>query len=270
MTLVAESAQSMVLPAAIIISALLVSASVLLVGNILERKIDSLSIVVATLQTAQQDSAADSGTGSGAAGQQQAAGQQGVQGTGQEAQPSAAARVQELIDDDPSMGDGSAPVVMIEFSDFQCPFCARFYSDTLPQIEADYIETGKVQLVYRDFPIGFHQYAKAAAMAAECADDQGKWRVMHDMIFENQATLSEQNLKQWAADIGLDTATFNSCLDSKKYGDEVDNDVSDGSAAGVNGTPTFFVGKRNGTAQMLVGAQPYSAFQQAIDAALGS
>ena len=168
-------------------------------------------------------------------------------------------------DDDPVKGNPDAPVTIIEFSDFQCPYCASFFSDTLPQIEQNYIDTGKVKLVYRDFPLSFHANAEPAAEAAECAGEQGKYWEMHDKLFENQASLSAASYKQWAADLGLDTAKFDSCLDSSKYASEIQKDVQDGQAAGVSGTPTFFV---NGN--KVVGAQPYSVFEQAIEAALGS
>ncbi len=166
-------------------------------------------------------------------------------------------------DDDPVKGDPKAPVTIIEFSDFQCPYCARFFEETLPQIDEQYIKTGKVKLVYRDFPLSFHPNAHPAAQAAECADEQGKFWQYHDKIFANQASLSAANLKQWAKDLALDTTKFNSCLDSGKYKSEVDKDLSEGSAAGVSGTPAFFI-----DGELIVGAQPFSVFQQAIEAAL--
>ncbi len=168
-------------------------------------------------------------------------------------------------DDDPVLGDKNAPVTIIEFSDYQCPFCERFWSQTLPLIKANYIDTGKVKLVYRDFPLGFHQYAQKAAEAAECADDQGKYWEMHDKLFQNQAALTINDLKRYASELGLDTSTFNQCLDSGKYTKEVQKDLADGSASGVSGTPSFFV---NGV--QIVGAQPYSAFEQAIEAAIAA
>jgi protein-disulfide isomerase len=168
--------------------------------------------------------------------------------------------MQILADDDPVKGDQNAPVTIVEFSDFQCPFCGRFWSQTLPQIKEDYIDTGKVKFVYRDFPLSFHQYAQKASEAAECADEQGKFWEYHDKLFENQQFLDTESLKQYAADLGLDTEKFNSCIDTGKYSSEVRKDFQDGQTNGVSGTPTFFI---NG--QKLVGAQPYSAFQQIID-----
>ena len=161
-------------------------------------------------------------------------------------------------------GAANAPVTMIEFSDFQCPFCGRFFEDAYPQIKKDYIDTGKVQLIFRNFPLtSIHPNAQPAAEAAECADEQGKFWQYHDQLFTNQAMLSVENYKQWAKDLGLDTKKFNDCVDTHKYASKVSKDESDGQAAGVDGTPAFFV---NGA--LISGAQPYGAFKAAIDAAL--
>jgi len=168
-----------------------------------------------------------------------------------------------LADDDAFKGDEDAPVTIVEWSDFECPFCGRFYSQTLSQIEETYINTGKVKLVYRDFPLGFHQNAQKAAEAAECADDQGKFWEMHDMLFESGVSGGVAGFKQHAADLGLNTATFDNCLDSGEKAEEVQKDMRDGSNAGIRGTPGFII---NG--QLLSGAQPFAAFQQAIEAAL--
>jgi protein-disulfide isomerase len=166
------------------------------------------------------------------------------------------------VDDDPSIGPADAPVTIIEFSDFQCPYCARFQSDTLPQILSNYGD--RVRFVYRDFPLtSLHANALKAAEASECADDQGAYWKYHDLLFQNQSALDDASLKNYAASLGLDTATFNQCLDSDKYLSEVQKDEQDGIAAGVQGTPSFFI---NG--MPLTGAQPYSVFQAAIESAL--
>ena len=170
-------------------------------------------------------------------------------------------------DDDPSTGDENAPVTIIEFSDFQCPFCQRFYQQTLPLIEENYVKTGKVRIVFRDFPLGFHQNAQKSAEAAECADDQGKFWQYHDLLFEKGSGdgtgLAVVDLKKYAQQLGLNVAMFNNCLDSGKYANEVAKDLADGTSYGVSGTPAFFV---NGN--FIEGAQPYSAFQEVIDAEL--
>ncbi len=169
-------------------------------------------------------------------------------------------------DDDPVKGNANAPVTIIEFSDFECPFCARFYTDTLPQIEERYIKTGKVKLVYRDFPLeNIHIEARPAAQAAECADEQGKFWEFHDKLFENQASLNAANYKKWAAELGLDTAKFNECVDTEKYAGEVSKDLADGSSAGVRGTPAFFVNGR-----FINGAEPFGTFEPIIEAELAA
>lgn len=175
----------------------------------------------------------------------------------------AALDMKTLADDDPFKGDANAPVTIVEWSDFQCPFCSRFYKDTLSQIEEKYVKTGKVKLVYRDFPLSFHPFAQKAAEAAECANEHGKFWEMHDKIFDNQATLSIENLKTWAGVIGLDTGSFNDCLDSGKMAGEVQKDLNDGTSAGIRGTPGFII---NGVS--ISGAQPYANFEAAIEAAL--
>lgn len=182
----------------------------------------------------------------------------------QPTQPSAPSiDMDSLIDDDHVKGDPDAPVTIVEWSDFECPFCARFYRDTLSQIESEYIDTGKVKLVYRDFPLGFHAQAQKSAEAAECAGEQNKYWEMHDLLFENGVAGGVDSFKQFAADIGLNTAEFNECLDSGAMAAETAKDMRDGQAVGITGTPGFII---NG--QLVSGAQPFSAFKQVIDAAL--
>jgi protein-disulfide isomerase len=167
-------------------------------------------------------------------------------------------------DDDPFIGDKNAPLTIVEFSDFQCPFCGRFRSQTFDQIKSEYIDTGKVKFVYRDFPLhSIHPEAGKSAEASECADDQGKFWEYHDKIFENQQSLSNSNYKQWATDLGLDSSKFDECLDSGKYTSEVAKDLADATAVGARGTPYFLIGN-----QPVSGAQPFAAFQQAIDSQL--
>jgi len=171
------------------------------------------------------------------------------------------------VDDDPFLGDDNAPVTIIEFSDYQCPFCRRFWQDTFPQIIDQYVNTGKVKFVYRDLPLSIHADAQSAAEAAECADDQGKYWQYHDKLFEEQTrgatSLSDDNLKKWAVEIGLNSSQFNKCFDSEKYREEVQKDATDASLAGATGTPSFFINGR-----LLVGAQPFSAFKAVIEEAL--
>jgi len=178
--------------------------------------------------------------------------------------PSEPQRVQASVDDDPVLGDPNAPVTIIEFSDYQCPFCARFWSQTLPLIKSEYIDTGKVKLVYRDFPLtSIHPMALPAAEAAECVHEQGgdeAYFEYHDVLFENSQFLSVEGMKQWAQDLGYD---ISDCLDSGQMRSEVQKDLADGQSYGVTGTPGFLI---NG--KLLSGAQPFPAFQQAIEAEL--
>ena len=183
------------------------------------------------------------------------------------AEPQEPSRFDVSADDDAVLGDSDAPVTIIEFSDYECPFCARFWSQTLPALKSEYIDTGKAKLVYRDLPLPFHANAQKAAEAAECAGDQDKYWDMHDKIFENQA-IEISDLKGYAGDLGLDTAEFNSCLDSGKHEDEVNKDYSDASKVGASGTPTFFIGNDENGYVKIVGAQPFAVFQQVIDAEL--
>lgn len=171
------------------------------------------------------------------------------------------------VDDDPVLGNSSAKVTIVEFSDFQCPFCRKFWRETLPSLKKDYIDTGKAKFVYRDFPLSGHPSAHITAIASECADDQGKYWQMHDKIFQEQdkkgegtVTYSADDLKRWAKEAGLNNGQFNQCLDSQKYKAEVDKDFEDGTKAGVTGTPTLFINGRK-----VVGAQPFSAFASIIE-----
>lgn len=167
----------------------------------------------------------------------------------------------------PALGDKNAKVVMLDFGDFECPFCKQYFDQTYAQIKKDYIDTGKIVYYYRHFPLSFHPAAKPTALASECANEQGKFWEFHDLVFKEQAKITGQTpegitkvLKGFAVSLGLNTGQFNSCLDLEKYKANVEKDTTEGTTAGVNGTPTFFV---NGMS--LVGAQPYSAFQTLID-----
>ena len=171
------------------------------------------------------------------------------------------------IDDDPQLGDPNARVTIIEFGDYQCPYCRQFWRETFPRLKKEYIDTGKARFVYRDFPQPVHPEAMLSAIAAECADDQGKYYEFHDKLFREQDRRGRDvvryrapELKRWAADIMLDTAAFNSCLDEERHKDEVSKDYKDLEGLGLEGTPIFFV---NGRA--LVGAHPFATFQKVIE-----
>ena len=181
------------------------------------------------------------------------------------------------IDNDPIIGNPNAPITIIEFSDFQCPFCARFYTQTLPLIHEEYIESGKVKLVFRDYPIqSIHPNAVPAAVASECANEQGKFKEMHDMLFEKQNEWSRQEtadalslFSQYATKIQLQQERFDSCLTNGKYIEEIKKDLGDGRDYGVSGTPGFFVGNDKIGYVELKGAQPFDSFKKIIDAQLG-
>jgi protein-disulfide isomerase len=159
---------------------------------------------------------------------------------------------------DPSIGNAKAPVTIVEYSDFQCPFCLRA-APTLKRLRDTYGD--KVRVVWKDFPLTqIHPQAFKAAEAGHCAADQGKFWEFHDKMFGNQQALQPDFLKQYAKDSGLDTAKFETCLDSSKYAERVRDSVAAGSALGVSSTPTVFVNGR-----MLEGAQPYEVFAAVID-----
>lgn len=159
--------------------------------------------------------------------------------------------------DDPVRGNPQAPVTIVEFSDFQCPFCARV-EPTLKQILKDYQD--QVRLFYKDFPLPIHQNAQNAALAALCAKEQEKFWEYHDKLFENQEKLGVLDLKRYAQELGLATTQFNSCFESKKYQAQIDQDIKDGQAAGVQGTPAFFINGR-----LISGAQPFENFKAIIE-----
>ena len=179
-------------------------------------------------------------------------------------------------DNDPIRGDPNAPITIIEFSDFQCPFCARFHVETLPSLLEEYIDAGKVNLVYRDFPIqSIHPNALPAAVAAECANEQGKYWEYHDTLFEKQNGWSRldsnaviSTFSQYATDVGLEQQQFDSCLGSGKYLQEVQGDLSDGRDYDITGTPGFFIGNDEIGFVKINGAQPFESFQKVIDAQL--
>ena len=166
------------------------------------------------------------------------------------------------------IGDPNAKVKIVEFADFRCPFCEKFFTDTEPQIISDYVKTGKAVFYFRHFEF-LGPASVVAGNAAECANEQGKFWDFHDYMYKNQPSESDTSLyttdklTQIAGTLGMNTTQFQSCLSANKYDKNVSGDLAAGQKAGVSGTPTIFV---NGTP--IVGAQPYSAFKTAIEAAL--
>jgi protein-disulfide isomerase len=162
------------------------------------------------------------------------------------------------IDDDPIYGPDTAKITIIEFSDYECPFCQKWSVEVLPRLREKYGD--QIRLVYRDFPlIGLHDNAAPAAEAANCANDQGKYWEYHDLLFSG-GRLNRQTYESYAQTLSLNMSEFNACLDDRRYQKEVEADYNYASELGVQSTPTFFI---NGLA--LVGAQPFEVFEQVID-----
>lgn len=178
--------------------------------------------------------------------------------------------------DDNAMGDPNAPIKIEEFSDFQCPYCARFHDETEWQIANSYVADGTVYFIYRSYGNFIGPESKAAAEAAYCAGDQGKFWEYHDILFANQTgenvgAFTDKRLSAFAEALSLDMDAFNSCYNGDKYADRVDQDKVDGTAAGVTGTPAFLLTYTvNGEEKhrFIAGAYPFSEFQTQIEEAL--
>ncbi|MEK6890626.1 MAG: DsbA family protein [Nanoarchaeota archaeon] len=170
--------------------------------------------------------------------------------------------------DDPVLGDKNAPISIVEFSDFQCPFCERAYSGAVAEFKnSDYFKKGQVNLVFKHFPLNsIHPQAQKAAEASVCASNQGKFWEYHDKLFENQQALDIASLKSYASQLGLDTGKFNKCLDGGEAASKVTKDLAASSAAGGRGTPYFVFVNKNGETQAVSGAVPYANFEAAIKA----
>jgi len=162
----------------------------------------------------------------------------------------------------PREGSPTAPVQIVEWSDFQCPYCSMA-DDTVKQVQTKYGD--KVALIYRHFPLPMHDHAHRAAEAAMCADDQGKFWQYHDTLFANQHALTDDDLIKYAGNVGMNADDFKACLTSNKHQADVDADASDGEKVGMSGTPGFYINGR-----MLSGAQPIEAFSEIIDQELAS
>jgi protein-disulfide isomerase len=164
-----------------------------------------------------------------------------------------------------SLGSGDAPVTIVEFTDYQCPYCRQFESTTFDKLRKKYIDTGKVRFVVRDFPlVEAHPNAMQAAEAAHCAGDQGQFWPMHDALFSDASKLGKNGLIDSAESLKLDMPVFRSCLENGKHKLEIQNDQQVASSLQINGTPSFLVGKTTGeevSGAIIVGAQPFSVFE---------
>lgn len=171
------------------------------------------------------------------------------------------------------LGKNDAPLTMVEFTDYQCPFCGRFEATTFPEIKKNYIDTGKMRLIVRDLPLeGLHPYAMKAAQAAHCASDQGRFWEMKDILFKNQNKLDADSLAGYATkDLGLDASTFKKCMADGKHLKEIGAEARYAQSLGITGTPTFIVGKTEGDSvegRVIVGAVPFENFAAVINEAL--
>lgn len=187
-----------------------------------------------------------------------------------------------IADDSPILGNSNANIYVIEFSDYECPFCQaaegtnqeimaslkQSYSGweaPVPKLIEEYVNTGKIKLVFRQYPV--HQN-KNPALASKCAQEQGKFWEYHKVLFDDYKALEINDLKKYAIDLNLNISQFNDCLESRKYIKNIENDTSDGQCLGVDGTPTFFIGNEEKGYEKLEGAMPFSEFKKIIDAKL--
>jgi protein-disulfide isomerase len=162
------------------------------------------------------------------------------------------------------LGSKTAPYTMVEYMDLQCPFCKRFEETTFAEIRKNLIDTGKVRYVSRDFPLDFHPFAMKAAVAARCAAEQGKFWPMRNLLVTNAADLSADAITRYAKTAGLDATAFSGCQTSNKYDAAIRDSVKEATTAGVQGTPSFVLGKSTPdgvTGTVIVGALPYPAFE---------
>ena len=231
----------------IIIAAIIIAASIIYSGSQLGKNISGGSSIVYGQQTAP---------------------------TAQTGQPQAPVNVADR-DNEPVLGNKDAKVTIVEFADFQCPFCKSFFQQSFNDIKTKYIDTGKVKYVFRHFPLtNIHVNAEIAGVAAECANNQGKFWQYHDLLYTNgQAdgtNLDKASLEKYASSLGLNSGTlglgknkFNQCLENNSTLAIVQADQQEGVKAGITGTPSFFINGKS-----IVGAQPTAVFEQAIEAAL--
>jgi protein-disulfide isomerase len=195
---------------------------------------------------------------------------QGVAGAKQRPAKPTTATV--AIANKPVMGSDSAPVTVVEFTDYQCPFCLRFTKTTFPYLKRDYIDTGKVRWVALNLPLPFHKDARKAAQSAHCAGEQDKFWEMREELFKNPQQMAEEQLPTHAASLGIDVEAFKSCMASDRHLADIDQDAKDAGAVSLTGTPSFIIGKTASdkiTGDVVVGAQPLNVFTAAIKKALG-
>ncbi len=170
-----------------------------------------------------------------------------------------------------ALGRSDAPLTVVEYTDYQCPFCKRFHDTTFPELKKNFIDTGKVRFISRNLPLPFHQFALQAAQAAVCAGEQGKYWEMRDLLFKNQHKLDRESLVGYARDLSLKADEFAGCLDDGKRRKEIEDEAASARSAGISGTPSFVLGREKGKSvegRKIVGAQPYAAFAGQINGLL--
>jgi len=170
------------------------------------------------------------------------------------------------------LGKSDAPLTMVEFTDYQCPFCGRFETMTFPELKKNYIDTGKLRLILRDLPLDFHPLALKAAQSVHCAGDQGKFWEMKELVFKNQIKIDVDSLAGYAKDLSLNGDTFKSCMTEGRHLKEIGDEAKYAQSLGITGTPTFILGKTAGDmveGRVIVGAQPLATFEAAINEMLG-
>lgn len=237
-------------PGSILLASILISMSILISGGAL--KVKGLNVQAALIPSQNP-------------GQPQVA-----------AQPDPTTPVKVDISGNPVLGDKNAKLTLVEFSDYECPFCKKTFDELLPELKKNYIDTGKVRLIYKNLPLPFHQNSAKESEAALCAQDQGgdvAFYQYHDQIFTKTTSggtgIALDQLPTMAKEIGLNVSTFQKCLDNGKFKAQVDKDVAEAGKVGASGTPTWFLGKTTGSDSVegviMVGAQPFSAFKAAID-----
>ncbi|MBT3923746.1 MAG: DsbA family protein [Nitrospina sp.] len=169
---------------------------------------------------------------------------------------------------EPMLGEPKAPVTLVEFTDYQCPYCQQFYSRAYKELKKDYIDSGKLRLVLRDLPLPSHQHARSAAISTYCAGEQDKFWEMHDALFEGKGKLNRDDILGYATSLELKKDSFESCLTSGRYKRDIDLDVNDARNVGIKGTPSFVVGRTTDNlveGTLIRGTRPFSTFKKEID-----
>jgi len=179
-----------------------------------------------------------------------------------------------MLNNAPSIGDKEAEVVVIEFTDFQCPYCKKHEMKTFTQLKESYMDTGKIQYVVKDFPLSFHGQAKPAAIAANCAGEQQSYWPMRHKIFENQRNLGQEQFKSFAEQLQLDQQVFSQCLENLQQAEKVEQNIAYADQIGISSTPSFVIARKKNdrleNIKIIAGAQSYKNFSRVLDAMLAT